>query len=666
MSDSNQTNQFISAHNMSLTEGVFYFGLRGGRSSYDIIWDTRTHPLSLFTNSTKPEIIHNKPNEAKNKLFSNIRDKFNEADRPFVIRLYHNTETYKLFTQRIPTEVRPGVIAVVDNKPLFTEYPLWNFKNEPILSLIIRVKQVFTFFSHRDDFKERLLGMDSAAEETKIDYLCYIQDNEGQGPLLPLIFRQTRTMVASDISPKITSEIPFQPFVAMGQDCDIMLTDNTFLTAFDQYDIQPDYALVNRVSTKITMPLTHAGYRIRDWIDTRGNFFELCEGSDGKAFVIMILPDDNKQKIVPFEPSMLMQAMFLLYSRMPLLKLPATFASEVVYHMEGSYVAPERKIVSNIPFRDPMSCTSVEIEALKASDYPLIAQYKLDGNRILIHIMDGGASIKYYTRNGILQTAKFNQQFDKAVKELFLRIGPYRPANVVKNVMLDCECYCHDVVHSDIGGWCNTIQMTDNFRKLKLYLLSWLDFDTLIEIEERKRPYTVSPLTFEQSLCDIATFIDTTSNLLLNTSYLVRSQEELYDLMADSVEDGYEGLVVYPMKKRYTFSNAGLKKIKKFYDGECTVISYKESDTETGVIGSVYVKARASFSKDTNAPYVKFFVNGALRDVVKNNSMQAARFQQCIGKDFTIVCGSFSDTGVPIHARFKSAFGIENVRLDHV
>ena len=145
----------------------------------------------------------------------------------------------------------------------------------------------------------------------------------------------------------------------------------------------------------------------------------------------------------------------------------------------------------------------------------------------------------------------------------------------------------------------------------------------------------------------------------------MQSETDLYDLMADSVEEGYEGLVVYPMKKHYTFANAGLKKIKKFYDGECTVISYKESDTEPGVIGSVFVKTRAGFSKDDNAPFVTFYVNAALRDIVKTNSMASSRFQQCIGKDFTVVCASYSDTGVPIHARFKSAFGVDNERLDH-
>ena len=477
MSDSNQFNQFIATHNLSLTDGVFYFKLLGARNGYEVIWDTRTHPLSLFTNSTKPEIIHNKQTEAKNKLFGNFRDKFNEVDRPFFLRLYRNPETYKLLTQRTPTEVRPGVVAVVDNTPVFSEYPLWNFKNEPILSLILRVRSVFTFFSHRDEFKEMLLGITIGDEGTKTDFLRYIQDSEGQGPLLPLAFRHTRDMIASDISPKITTELPFQPFTIMEQDCDIMLTDTTFLTAIDDYEIQPDYALIHRTGTKNVMPLTHAGYRVHNWIDTRGNFFELCDS--GEARVIMIAPDTRAQKIMAFEPSMLMHSMFLLYSRMSPLKLSANTPTDITYRMEGSYVAPARKIVSSIPFRDPMSCTSKEIEELKPADYPLIAQYKLDGNRILIYVLDEGASIKYYTRNGILQSAKFNQQFDKAVKELFLRIKAQKQ---VINIMLDCECYCHDVVHSDIGGWCNKIEITDNFRKLKLYLLSWLNLDALQEI----------------------------------------------------------------------------------------------------------------------------------------------------------------------------------------
>jgi hypothetical protein len=699
MSDHNLFNQFISAHNLSLTEGVFCFKLGGSRSSsYDIVWDTRTHPLSLFTNSTKPEITHGGTSEAKNKLFGNLRDKFNEVDRPFALRLYHNMESYRILRcvghaevlqQRLPDGEERGVVRVTDNIPVYSEFPLWSFLGQPVLSLIIRVRSVFTFFSCRDEFKELLLGLvpTLSDELARVDLLKYVEDKEGQGPLQSLSFRRAHTITVSDVSPKATTEIKFEPFEIADPRAATILTDVAFLNSLDEFRIQPDYALVRRTDAESSIPLGHAGYRLCSWVDAKGTLFEFCflqeqygiKGRLSGQGVITVQAGERRQRVLEFDRNMLPSATFLLYSRVFSCKFVTNDPSWIDYRMEGTFVPPEKKLTSSIPFRDPMSCTSAEIETLKSSDYPMIAQYKLDGNRIIVYLLDEGASIKYYTRNGILQSAKFGQQFDKAVKEFYQRVTSCQRINPnqrsgaassredrrIRNIMLDCECYRHDVVHSDIGGWCNRIETSENFRKLKLYLLSWLDLDTLKEIEERKRQYVVSPLIFEQMLGDIAPLIDPESNLLLNSSYLVETREDLFDLMSASVEEGYEGLVVYPMRKPYTFANAGLKKIKKFFDGECQVISYKESETEPGVIGSVLVRAKASFSKSPTTPYVTFFVNAALKQELKPSSMHCAHFQNCIGKEYTIICGSFSDTGVPIHARFKGAFGLESERLDH-
>jgi hypothetical protein len=685
MSESNLFNQYISAHNISLTEGVFFFKLVG-HLSYSIVWDTRTHPLSLFTSSTKPEIVHRNVGDAKKKLFSSLRDKFNEQERPFSPRFYHNQDSLRLLVSRdsVRIEKERGVIRVLDNIPVFTMFPLWSFLGQPILSLIIRVPSVFHFFSCRDEFKELLLGLETSLSEEllKFDPLKYVEDKEGQGPLTPISFRHTRFVDISDIVPKAETIIDFESFEILDSEAYTIITDIAFLESINDYDIQPQFALVKRTEVELDIPITHFGYTLCTWIDSEGKLFEFCsltgksedngddnEDTSSRTGVIVINPGEDQQTILPFVLNMIRNAQFLLYSRVfQPSRISAPAKSVLRYRMEGTFVPPEKKLTSSIPFREPMSCTSIDIESLKSSDYPIFAQYKLDGNRIVVYLLDEGASIKYYTRNGNLQSRKFNIQFDKAVTEFYQRVTRSfqraNPTRRIRNIMLDCECYSHDVVHSDIGGWCNRIESSENFRKLNLYILSWLDLDTLKVIEERKRLYTISSLTFEESLGNIENLIDENSNLLFNPSYLIESQKDMFEVMSASVEQGFEGIVLYPTHKHYTFSNAGLKKIKKFFDGECQVLSYKESETEPGVIGSILVRTREYFKKEANAKYVDFYVNAALKNTLKPNSMHSALFQNCIGKEFTIICGSFSDTGVPIHARFKTAFSPENERLD--
>jgi len=698
MSEISLSNNFISVHNLSCTPGVDCFRLKGGsggaRGEYIIVRDIRTHPLSVFANSTKPEIVENKVGAAHTKLYHNIRDKFSEIERPFIPRKFRTPESYasyrSLIVQRFVDQ--PGLLQFEKNKPLYNIWPIWCIKGEPLLTLLLRVPNIFYWLVEHIEVM-RLLVNDKNSE-SRIDWLQFIEDAEGQGPLENIGFRCTRNVTVLDLCPKVMTVIPFQEFDMEDEYLTSIITEKAFLTAIQDYQIFPSYAIVRRTErTDGNELIYHSGYTLAAWIDNEGTLYERFENN-----IIRQRAGIQEQEILPFTNDLVDRATLILYEQGSILHRKQTNEEAILRRVVGEYVAPLRSNLFKtviIPFREPMSCTSAEINSLKDDDYPVIVQPKLDGNRIIVHIVHNGGEItvKYYSRNGMVQSKKFNELFDSDVIEFAARLGIVMrglqrvaaDGNEMWAIQLDCECYAHDVIHSEIGGWINRVAMSDEFKKLKLYILSWLDLNKLTTIHARGRDYTVDVATFGETLLgerkvlvEILRSVQErgveNSALRLNSSVLISNKVDMFRIMSVAVDKGFEGLVLYPFNKPYTFANAGLKKIKKFYDGEATVLSYNPSDTDSGAIGSVNVRAAAYFAKpvkdeegnEISLPDVVFSVTAALRQELKSGSMTSAMFANCIGKQFTIICGSFSDTGIPIHARFKSPFALDSERLDVV
>lgn len=703
MSEISLSNNFISIHNLSRTPGVDCFRLKGGsggaRGEYTIVRDTRTHPLSVFANSTKPETVENKTSAAHTKLYHNIRDKFSETERPLVPRKFRTPESYAAYRTLIAQRFidQPGLLQFEKNKPLYNMWPIWCIKDEPLLTLLLRIPNIFHWLVEHIEVMRLLMGDKNSGN--RINWIQFIEDAEGQGPLENIGFRYTRNVTVLDLCPKVTTVIPFQEFDMEEEDLTTILTEKAFLTAIQDYQIFPPYAIVRRTERTTGDELIyHSGYTLAAWIDNEGTLYERFERTDKSNNIIRQRAGTQEQEILPFTHDLINRATLILYEQGSTLHRKQTNEETILRRAVGEYVPPLQSNLSKtviIPFREPMSCTSAEIDSLKEDDYPVIVQPKLDGNRIIAHVVHNGGetTVKYYSRNGMVQSKKFNELFDSDVIEFATRLGiamrglqrVAATGNELWAIQLDCECYAHDVIHSEIGGWINRIAMSDEFRKLKLYILSWLDLNKLTTIHARGRDYTTDVTTFGETLLGERKVImeilrsvqersGENSTLRLNSCVLISNKVDMFRAMSIAVDKGFEGLVLYPFNKPYTFANAGLKKIKKFYDGEATVLSYNPSDTDPGAIGSVNVRTTAYFAKPTKdeegneivPPMVTFSVTAALRQELKSGSMTSARFANCIGKQFTIICGSFSDTGIPIHARFKSPFGLDSERLDVV
>lgn len=695
MSDHSLLNNFISMHDISEDQGVNCFHIRGGsnKPDYIIVRDTRTHPLAVFTNGTKPEIMHNKESEAHNKLFANLRDKWNEADRPFVPRKWRTPESFRANSTTRTPEGQPGILHIENNKPTFSTYPTWNIRNDPELTLLLRVPNTFTWLTARPDIISRLMSERPEDSHSILpqgtSWTQYIEDEEGQGPLEAIGLKKTRTVTIADLCPKATTVIPFQPFQIQQPEIRTIISKNTFLHGLVDYEILPPYVIVDGTSNNETMPLDFHGYMLHAWIEPPTTLHELYQNNT--PICLSQQAGSTTQTFQPFDPRTVQRASLLLYSIHP----PSTTTmrgGSIEVRVQGTYTPPSAarsRTTTVIPFREPMSCTATAIEEVKDSDFPIIAEAKLDGNRIVVHITEIDHSedalpptVKYYSRNGIVQSAKFSEHFDQDVIGFSMLLS--KTMGNTRSIQLDCECYAHHVVHAEIGGWINRVAISPEFRQLRLYMLSWLNLEELTTEKKRGRDYIVGTTTFGTMLLQQKRIVDDLLGelsqgdplkltLSINVSEVIQDREKLFSFMSAVVGFGFEGLVLYPPDRPYTFANAGLKKIKKFYDGECTVLSYKASDTDSSAIGSVFVRTAAYFAKPTRDEegnevlprMVTFYVTAALRQDVKGGSMTSPYFASCVGKDFTVVCGSFSDEGVPIHARFKASLGPENARVDH-
>lgn len=661
MSATDLFNRFILSHNISATPGVIFIRMK----DYAIIHDRRSHPLTIFTDgrSGARSMQCETPDKADRKLLELIRDKYNEAERPLLPTLWRTRELFAEYEKPCERSSAHRVI-VKDNKPLYSDYPLWNFSVDPVFSLLLRVPKLFKFFSSTPEFASALCS-GSLIDKLDVSQIPsgLLKDTIG---LLRL-----KSVSIDELMPRHIPE---------GEACDMSIDFEKFLIADTEFDIINDENAFNRrvlppyllvKSSNIALPILQGNHRIVAWIDKEGTLFE-TRCADG-SYVSVVEKDIHRQtaRVLPHE-GRIDDCLYVLYGpivssfptshlwevvgRLSRLPQPDQVNASYDFCVEGTYVKPVDNQVT-ILFRSPVMCKQGQLEDV--TRFPVLAQRKLDGNRILVYV--SGQSITYYSKVGAIQTAKFGKRFDKQV-ELFVAQLPF-----VKNLLLDCECYCHDVLHQLIGGWCNRTETSPEFEQLFLYCLSWVDLDDIEMKVERKEEHYMSKRMFSE-IFDVK--LGETSLIKVNETKMIKSSVELSDFMQMSVDGGYEGLVVYPLDGHYAFGLDRLVKIKKEYDGECVVIGFEQSKTDSTAIAAVKVQAkpylgiRGLFDGNAEDTDVFFSVAAALTKQLRSGSWTNSEFQKCVGKPYTIICASFSDVGIPIHARFKAQFNPESYRRD--
>lgn len=646
---------FILTHNRSTTPGVYYMTLRGSKD-YSVILDSREHSLFLYVDSsTGQNFMHHINSKAcRRKLIHVLRDKFNEADRPFIPSFFNSVLAYDEYFTIKPIELRPAMLVIKDNKPVYPVYPVFSLKDHPLTTLLLRIRPIFDFLVTQNDILSFMMNSDSTPK-CDIGIIEEILKRSGQLVLTSISLFKTEETTVDKLMPKISSEIGFRPFEYITE-IEHTVNMSEIDEIFRYYSEFPEYLIV-KVDRKVkTIPRMFQTYKLMAMVDRDGVLYEYMD----KWFMINNLKYTVLDDVNDIEP------VYLLLRNSSLLSCSSEQSIKVV----GEYVRPEVTEKVIVPFRTPVSCKQTSIEECVSISYPCYVQKKFDGNRTIVYSLLGGSTILFYSRSGYKLSKSFNERFTTELQALSKHICE-KLKKPLANIHFDFECYDHGTIHSEIAGLCNAKSAKPGFEKLRLHLLSCFIIDDIRKYEERKREYTSSQETFREIIqfsnsLGLPSENDESSEsyqtLCVSESRLIKSYQDLCSFMKESVNNKYEGLVIYPLSNYYVFGHDRLMKLKKIYDGEVVITDFIESDIEPGAIGSVMVKSRAYFDKSEEV--IDYRVTASLKKEFKENSMHNKLFKSCIGKFFTIICDSFSNTGVPMHARFKMPLHPDSARDD--
>lgn len=622
-----------------------------GAKPYHIILDTRTHSLYLYISASTGQNVMCSINSSKSrsKLVHVLRDKYNEAERPFVPKMYSSVNAYKDMCETHLIEMRPAMLIIKDNVPVYSVYPIFSVKKAPLLTLLLRIRTCFDFLVRQRDILHSIMTNQTYDDQYLVEEMI---KRSGHKVIESFAFGFTRQVTIPELIPNAESAIEFQPFEIIDDEA-YMIAYSKLDTALRICNILRNYILVE-LDESIEIPMSIQAYNIVAVTDRDGTLYERL--ASGRW---MMIKDGKYQDVSkPKDPLLL-----LLHNASHLSDVSAQTITTC-----GTYSVPDVVEERVIAFRNPLICKMSNMDDASKLPTPYYVQRKLDGNRVIVYSLLGGKIIRYYSKSGYELSSNFNKRFGSEIVKLSSSIAKLLQKPDI-NLHFDFECYSHGTIHAVIAGLCNSIEMKDGFDKLKLYLLSCFNFDEIHTYEERARKYTASKSTLGEIIefCQTLNF-DEYQTITLNRSHMITSSSSsLRNLMSESINEGYEGLVIYPPNNHYVFGHERLIKLKKVYDGEVRIISYKESDVEPGAIGAVLVESKPFLNIKnlmSNDENITYYVSASLKLEYRSNSMYTDIFKRCIGKMFTIICDSFSETGIPMHARFKAPFHPDNSRHD--
>lgn len=678
---------FILFHNRSVTPGVCYMTLRGAKD-YSVVLDSRDHSLYLYVDSSTGQnfMHHINAKACRRKLVHVLRDKFNEADRPFVPSFFNSVVAYEEYFKQKPIETRPAMLMIKENRPIYPIYPVFAVQGAPLVTLLLRIRTVFDFLVTQNDYLPSIMSKYGTEQDIDIldsnldrNVFDQIVKRTGQQVLNELTLIRTEETSVDKLMPKITSELGFKSFDVISEQA-YMIKLSQITEVFKHFNVFPEYVVVD-VDKNFDYDISvFRTYNLVSMSDSNGVLYEIVSTDDSNELKV-IKVDGLSYTNIDLTRDKLKPVLLLLRNSKP---LDDVQPQSIV--VNGKYLKPEvtEKII--MPFRTPVSCKQSQLDSDDIT-YPCYVQRKYDGNRTIVYSLLGGEIIRFYSRSGYRLSSTFNVRFTEEIRRLSIFIGKKLGKPLI-NLHFDFECYDHGTIHSTIAGLCNAKTFKEGFENLKLHLLSSFVLDDIHKYVERKRDYTASDMNFKQIIefsnsfglpCPTVEKREAEMSdedipfklLCVSESKLINDYEELCEFMKDSTHNNYEGLVVYPLDNHYVFGHDRLFKIKKVYDGEVRVLSYIESDIEPGAIGSVVVESKPYFGikslssdSEIGSSLIQYKVTASLRKEFKDNSMHNELFKTCVGKFFTIICDSFSNTGIPMHSRFKAPLHPDSARQD--
>ena len=219
--------------------------------------------------------------------------------------------------------------------------------------------------------------------------------------------------------------------------------------------------------------------------------------------------------------------------------------------------------------------------------FPLLAQPKIDGVRVLVTLSEG--EVVLYSRNG--------NRF--SLPHLSAALEPYLVAN--PSMVLDGELYSHDL---DFTTICSAIRGTDHELKqqIKLYLFDCYNHDRPKQgyRDRYKELYKLSGVAF----------------VVIVDSVAVKSHRAVERALESFIEAGYEGVMIKSMSSPYKQGRSkAIMKYKKFRDSEFEVVAVDDTTitcyTPSGVAFSVL--GSAQIGEIVTIRYQEITAKGSLR-----------------------------------------------------
>lgn len=278
--------------------------------------------------------------------------------------------------------------------------------------------------------------------------------------------------------------------------------------------------------------------------------------------------------------------------------------------------------------KDPLSGKKLSCQ-IKEHDFPVWVQDKMDGHR----------SISRYRDNHIVFTSRvgLNQPWLDHIRLEYEVFFSYLPPGIG----IDGELYCHDMTLQQIQSAVTTHnKKLPGNEKLSHYII-----DLVIPDKTLEERHTILTNAYKSYLGDG----NKNTTFFLSPHRIANSYQDLKDYHHDSVERGFEGIVIRwpagpnPTEKRKKLScyrgdkNNNLLKYKCFIDEEGTIIEVKEAlgnDRGTAVFRI----------KDSQGIEFDCRPRGS-------RELRAKYFQQpdnCLGRQYTFRYFNRSPTNVPI------------------
>lgn len=243
---------------------------------------------------------------------------------------------------------------------------------------------------------------------------------------------------------------------------------------------------------------------------------------------------------------------------------------------------------------DHISCYKQEYVEAMIQNEPVVAQLKYDGERMLIHI--DGENVYCTSRRFSKKTGNYMENQDR-LPYLKDAIKHFAKEYKLGYTVLDCECYAKN--WSEAASVLHSLperakELQDNGIDIKYAIFDCLFYDGN---DIRNLPYiqrfyyavyAIQLLGYSQM--HTAKFLDCDGCIVsFAAADFLTTSADWQNRMQAAVEDGFEGIVIKSLTRKY-YDKAALLKCKKFETVDVVVIDYQQGNGKyANTIGALIV-----------------------------------------------------------------------------